>query len=298
MNDFSNQVQIPAYGLYGEFLEQIIPDVLHFEAIRERSQKHDWSIKPHRHNNLAQILFLQSPNVVVRVGNTHKKTDRPVILFVPPMLVHGFQFEKTVIGGVVSVPVKEFTAALDAVNINVDRFKSPLEVPDDHDAFDALCDLIQSVEREFHGVRLYRNEALISLLRLLVIQLCRTSSTERAHDRPALISRHEEQIRHFCSLVETHYRTDMRLEDYADLIGISKVQLTRNCDRILGTSPNQVLVNRRLMEAKRQLTYTQLSVSEVAYKLGFKDVGYFSRFFKRMSGHTPSDYRSETQSAG
>lgn len=297
MNDFSNQVQIPAYGLYGEFLEQIIPDVLHYEAIRDRSRKHDWSIKPHRHNNLAQILVLQSPNVVVQVGNTRRKTDRPAILFVPPMLVHGFQFEETVIGGVVSIPIKEFSATLDAADIDADRFKSPLEVPDDHEAFDAMCDLIRSVEREFHGVRLLRNEALTSLLRLLVIQLCRASSTVRLHDRPALISRHEEQIRHFCSLVESHYKTDMRLEDYADLIGISKVQLTRNCDRILGTSPNQVLVNRRLMEAKRQLTYTQFSVSEIAYKLGFKDVGYFSRFFKRTSGQTPSDYRSKTQSA-
>lgn len=290
-----NKLQIPAYALYGEFLEQVTPDVLHFETIRDRSLKHDWSIKPHRHRNLAQMFLFLSPNVIAQVGETLTTTHAPKALYIPPMLAHGFQFEPRVVGGVISIPVREFDATLDAIGALADPFQSSIEVPGTHECFNTISHAFGEVEREFKTIRPFRNEALATQLRALLIHFQRASPAAQPSVRTGVTSRHEEQIRQFCNLVEAHFRSDMRLEKYAARIGVSKVQLTRTCARILGTSPNQVVVNRRLMEAKRQLAYTQFSVGQISHELGFKDVGYFSRFFKKLTGETPSSYRNGLQ---
>lgn len=290
-----NKLQIPAYALYGEFLEQVTPDVLHFETIRDRSLKHDWSIKPHRHRNLAQMFVFLTPNVVAQVGATQTTTDAPTALYIPPMMAHGFQFEPSVVGGVISIPVREFDAVLDAICALAGPFKSSIEVAGTHQCFNAISRAFGEVEREFKTIRPFRNEALATQVRALLIHFQRASPAAQPPVQPGVTSRHEEQIRQFCNLVEAHFRSDMRLEEYSARIGISKVQLTRTCDRILGTSPNQVVVNRRLMEAKRQLAYTQFSIGQISYELGFKDVGYFSRFFKKLTGETPSSFRTGVQ---
>lgn len=290
-----NKLQIPAYALYGEFLEQVTPDVLHFETIRDRSLKHDWSIKTHRHRNLAQIFLFLTANVVMRVGESEVTTETRSALYVPPMLAHGFRFEPSVIGGVISIPVREFDNTLEAIGASHDPFRSAIDVPVTHESLDAIGNVFGEVEKEFRVIRPFRNEALTLHLRSLLIHFQRASPAARPSTGSGVASRHEEQVRQFCNLVEAHFRTDMRLDDYATRIGISKVQLTRTCGRILGTSPNQVVVNRRLMEAKRQLAYTQFPIGQISHELGFKDVGYFSRFFKKLTGETPGSYRVGAQ---
>lgn len=293
-----NQQQIPAYALYGEFLEQVTPDVLHFETIRDRSRKHNWSIKPHRHRMLAQLFVFSTPDVVVQVGDRRITSVAPMALFVPPMLAHGFQFKPSVVGGIISVPIQEFKIAGDAIGADAEHFDSSIEIPETHECFDATRMTFGEIEREFRAIRQLRNEALATQLRALLIHFHRASTGLQPAARSGVTSRQEEQIRQFCSLVETHFRSDMRLDEYAALIGISKVQLTRTCDKILGTPPNHVVVNRRLMEAKRKLAYSQSSIGEVSHELGFKDVAYFSRFFKKLTGKTPSNYRSGVQHTG
>ncbi|MNJ62533.1 HTH-type transcriptional activator RhaS [compost metagenome] len=67
--------------------------------------------------------------------------------------------------------------------------------------------------------------------------------------------------------------------------------LGRLCQEHLGMTPMNVINARLVLEAKRMLGHSSLSVKEIAHELGFVDVGYFSRFFRKQAGVSPSGFR-------
>jgi AraC family 4-hydroxyphenylacetate 3-monooxygenase operon regulatory protein len=101
------------------------------------------------------------------------------------------------------------------------------------------------------------------------------------------------QIFHrFNAQIEDHYREHWPLSRYAQAMGVTEARLNDICRRIADL-PSKRLVHERLMqEARRLLLFTSSSVNEIGYQLGFKDPAYFTRFFSREAGMTPSEYRS------
>ena len=96
----------------------------------------------------------------------------------------------------------------------------------------------------------------------------------------------------FQALVEARLRQQPGLAELATQIGITPTQLNRVCHRVLGHSALGVLHGRLLLEAQRELGYTAMSVKQVAIGLGFADAGYFTRWFQRHTGLTPTAWRS------
>ena len=80
-------------------------------------------------------------------------------------------------------------------------------------------------------------------------------------------------------------------------LGITPAQLNRACQQVLGHNALGVLHARLLLEAQRELAYTTMSVKQIAFGLGFADAAYFTRFFQRGTGRSPSVWR-EAASTG
>jgi len=97
----------------------------------------------------------------------------------------------------------------------------------------------------------------------------------------------------FLQLVESTYTNPLSVTRYAKRLGVSARSLHDATDRGLGSSPLQVVQQRRLLEAKRLLLHSELNVSEIGETIGFSDAGYFSRFFRRLTGCPPSRYRAQ-----
>ena len=76
------------------------------------------------------------------------------------------------------------------------------------------------------------------------------------------------------------------------MLGVSERQLRSACLKVAGMPPTQLVRKRVLLEAKRALLYSNMTVSEAAYYLGFSDPAYFSRFFARATGTSPRAFRS------
>ncbi|MDR7271140.1 AraC family transcriptional activator of pobA [Pelomonas saccharophila] len=93
--------------------------------------------------------------------------------------------------------------------------------------------------------------------------------------------------------VERHYRSHPTLDTLAAPLGITTTQLNRLCRQHLHCSALDVLHQRLLLEAKRELGYTTLQVRQIADGLGFADPAYFTRFFQRLTGQSPSRWRDE-----
>lgn len=97
----------------------------------------------------------------------------------------------------------------------------------------------------------------------------------------------------FSLLIERHFKEEKLVTFYASKLNISANYLNILCRKHLGVSATQLIQQRVLLEAKRLLRSTQLSIKEIAFELGFVDHAYFSNFFKSQTALTPTAFRDK-----
>jgi len=102
-------------------------------------------------------------------------------------------------------------------------------------------------------------------------------------------------IREFNLLVERHYKTKHSVLEYANLMHKPAKSLSNLFALHSEKTPLKVIQDRILIEAKRQLLFTQKIVKEIAFELGFDDIQSFSRFFKNKEGLSPKDFRADNR---
>jgi signal transduction histidine kinase/DNA-binding response OmpR family regulator len=101
-------------------------------------------------------------------------------------------------------------------------------------------------------------------------------------------------ITDFTALVETNVSNDeFSVEDICKQMGISKVQLYRKVKALLNINVNDYIVDTRLQKAKYFLQHEELTISEIAYKVGFSSPAYFSTVFKSKFGVTPKAFKEK-----
>src|SRR5690606_14518578 len=93
---------IPTFNLYGESQGWPTPDLLHWEAVASRSRLHNWQIKPHRHTNLMQLIYLAHGSGDAQLDGRAVSLRSPCLLVVPPLAIHGFVFSTDVEGHVLT----------------------------------------------------------------------------------------------------------------------------------------------------------------------------------------------------
>ena len=95
----------------------------------------------------------------------------------------------------------------------------------------------------------------------------------------------------FRDLLEKNYTSLKSVSDYARILYVSEKRLGQATAKILGNPPKEIINERVLLEAKRVLAHTNLSVKEIGQNLGFDDPAYFIRYFKKNTNSTPVEFR-------
>jgi len=103
-------------------------------------------------------------------------------------------------------------------------------------------------------------------------------------------------IREFNFLVEQHYSTKHTVKEYAALLFKSPKTISNIFSKTGLKTPLNYIQDRKMLEARRLLYYTDIQIQEIAYKIGFEDIQTFSRFFKKKEGVSPSIYRKKALS--
>lgn len=134
-----------------------------------------------------------------------------------------------------------------------------------------------------------QNDMLQMMLKRLLI-LCTRVYKEQTElttfDRKQL-----DIVREYNYLVETNFKTKQQVSDYAEMLNKSPKTLSNLFKKYNEKSPLQIIQDRTILEARRLLRYSDKSIKEIAYEIGYEDIQSFSRFFKKIEGISPSDFK-------
>lgn len=149
--------------------------------------------------------------------------------------------------------------------------------------------LYEVFEDEFKTPDKIQGDMLQMLLKRLII-ICTRLAKEQLIVKK-LDNEQIDVIRKFNVLVDTHYKTKRKVSDYADLLFKSPKTLSNLFALYNQKSPQQIILERLALEAKRLIRFSNKQNQEIAYELGFNDPAHFSRFFKKMTNYSPTQYR-------
>jgi AraC-like DNA-binding protein len=130
-------------------------------------------------------------------------------------------------------------------------------------------------------------EIILAYLNLLLSEL---NSAYFKNEPADIVNANLSKFAEFKVMVETHLTEQPSINTIAEKLALTTNSLYRLVKEYSGTSPKDFLTKRLMIEARRKLRYSNLSVKEVAYELGFNDPDYFSRLFKKNTGKNVSDF--------
>jgi AraC family transcriptional activator of pobA len=165
---------------------------------------------------------------------------------------------------------------------------SELRVPEaDAPRFDALLDLLrEEVERPPEPESTELRSHLLSAA-LLWAQRWREAELEDGGATSADVHLH----RAFLEALERDFTTSHEARHFASELGVTTGTLSRTLTKLTGRTTKQLILERVLLEAARLLRFSDLSIKEIAARLGFSDQFAFSKAFKRQRGESPLDFR-------
>ncbi|WP_252946774.1 helix-turn-helix domain-containing protein [Oceanicola sp. 502str15] len=285
---------IPHYFLYGGEEPDGELDLLHVEAIRNRSGQNNWSIRPHAHPDHMQVLLVTQGGGEIVMEDRRFPIPAQALVVVPSGIVHQIEFDPDTDGTVTTVALGCIEKIV-AQAPNLAETLQPAVFP-----LTELADLSADFRRlkaEFDGAAQGRRAALVAHLTCILVAVQRLSIT-REDARIAASDRNYDLVTRYRELLEAHFRHEKRLDFYAGALAITPARLNAACKARAGCTASQLMHGRILVEAKRQLLYTNSSVAVVASLTGFDDPAYFNRFFTQRVGVSPGAYRKSVERPG
>lgn len=213
----------------------------------------------------------------------------------PPSVAHSFITDPNCEGHVLTVQQNIVWSLLED-GFQIQNFipiclqRSVLE-PKFQDIMDQIEKYLHLLKLEFEANQEGKNLALKSLINLIFLNVLRLSDAA-----PLRIKNCKNELsifRKFNELIEDHFMEHWSLTEYASHLAITEARLNEICKRLADISSKKLIYDRQMQEAKRLLIFTDDSINEICYQLGFKDPAYFSRFFQRHAGIRPSDFRNQ-----
>jgi AraC family transcriptional activator of pobA len=278
---------IHVYNLFGEAGD--LPDVVHCETIASRSVLHDWKLAPHRHARLHQLLLIESGGGQATLdGQDHAL--RPMhVVNVPVNHVHGFVFHPGTQGYVLTIAAE----VLDEALLSSEGLRSVLAQPAIMRGTPRIRAIMKQIFAEHAGrdfARAHVLRALSSaLIGLVARELTESGMTPQGAANPDLVRRFEE-------LLEQHLKDRWSVSQYAAALSVTPAHLSRVTRSATGHCASDLILHRTIREARRNLVYTNLPISTIAYTLGFDDPAYFSRVYSTATGLSPSAFRESLHS--
>jgi len=189
------------------------------------------------------------------------------------------------------VQIHDAEVACDGLLFN-NIFEMPMTVlPEKEVVF--IEGIYDQIQEEFVSPDSSQEEMIRTYLKQLIIKATRIWKVQQLGVLNEEPSKEMDFFRDFSRLVEIHFRSKHTVADYAEILGVAPKTLSNKFNRLELSQPNDIIKDRIILEAKRLLGYSSLSVKEIAYQLGYEDPAYFNRLFTNKVGDTPSNFKKK-----
>ncbi len=274
---------------------------IHYETFGRLAETFGRNTPAHRHSRCYQLHLLTQGNIRLYLDDNLYAAEAPLIFLTPPAVPHAFYSDDGTDGHVITVrqeAVRSWQTAMPA------QWPDPclrtaafVPLANHGTENDHLQTLARMIRQESTTDQIGRIAALTALGMAFFVALNRLVlahapscplKQDRGEDVRVFLS--------FCDLIEARFRDHITLPEYARHLAVTEARLNDICRRMAGLASKEVVHERLLQEARRQLRFSSTAVGELSYQLGFADPAYFSRFFTRRVGLTPSAFRLRHQS--
>jgi AraC family transcriptional activator of pobA len=273
---------IKVYNLFGEAGD--LPDVVHCETIAARSVLHDWVLAAHRHARLHQVLVIESGGGEASLDGRIQALRPMHAVNVPVGHVHGFSFVPGTEGWVLTIAAE----ILDETLLASEGLRGVIA----QSAIFRSTPQIRTTMKQIFAEHAGGNFGRAHVLRALSAALVGLVARELASRDGGAGASDSELFRRFEALLEQHHLKRWSVSDYASALSVTPTHLNRITRAASGDTASHLILNRMVREARRNLAYTNLPVSTIAYALGFEDPAYFSRVYAAATGLSPRAFRA------
>ncbi|MGQ1787346.1 MULTISPECIES: AraC family transcriptional regulator [unclassified Saccharicrinis] len=285
---------IPTYGLRSFSHPQHASRHFHVEPFD--ANRHFRVSYPHRHD-FFEVLYLTKGSGFHVIDSSEYKIEPPCVFYMSPGQAHKIEFSSDIEGYLFIFAAEFYLFDKNNQNrllefpffFNIHQDNPPLQLVDRSDC-EFLKQLfvkgIDEVGRKDGGdINLLR-----SLLDTILNYTARLYPTEEegvSSGKGHLI------VKRFFQLVEENYHNNLNVNQYAELLAITPNHLTQTLKQLTGRTSNEIIQSKQILEIKRLLVHTNLTVTQISDQLNFTDQSYFTKFFKKQTGVTPIVFRSE-----
>lgn len=249
---------------------------------------------PHRHDYY-ELIWIREGQGRLKCGTSEWDFRAGTLFFSAPGRLHCWSPETQLVGDLLGFDEEFFAADADYTSL-LSRLwflhdaRCPL-VAFEGDSFQEMDRLFAQLRQTADGPPLAGREDILRGYISIVLNRLRQKLDGSQADEVEMRS----MAWRFRSCLETHFPRLLKVSDYAALIKTSRDRLNAALRQETGRTASDLIHDRLRVEAKRQLTYSSRSISEIAYTLNFQDPSYFCRFFRQREGLTPKEFRQQTQ---
>lgn len=283
---------IPVHDLMIKDLQHAEFDIIPLNGVGERNYD---GIIPHRHNFYELFVFSEGGGIHELDFNDHKIKANS-FHFVSPTQVHKLKtnqskgFVLCFTSDIIPFRNKNETFATHFPFYDFNSSLPYLNVP--KKLFQEIFQLVNLVYETFTSNHPYKIDIIRSYLNIILLKV-KGFFIEHTKGGENRNKNNDSRVLDFIKLIDKQYADQLTVQEYSEKLNLSPNYLNALCKKETGKSAIHLIHERILLEAKRLLYSTSLSVKEISFSLNFEDVAYFNRFFKKNMALTPLEYREQ-----
>jgi len=268
-------------------------EIQSLQRLREnKSEEHQM---PHRHEYI-EILWVRSGGGLLEIDLKKYPLAGNMLYCIVPGQLHQLQLDETSEGYLITLPDQVINGGNDDFDLlyRSGLFHLLMNSPGirmQEETAGEVDEIIRRLDKELGNVYLLRKEIIRRYTSIFLIYLARQFDGAL---KVSVQTKNVRLVKNFISLIEKKYMTCKLVKEYASELAVTPNYLNEIVKRISGYSAGYHIRQRVVLEAKRKAAYSDVSMKEIAYHLGFDDIAHFSKFFKTVYGKNFTDFKKES----
>jgi AraC-like DNA-binding protein/quercetin dioxygenase-like cupin family protein len=243
---------------------------------------------PHKHDDYYELIFLSEGEGFHWIETEKYMVSTPEFYFLKPGQLHYWQFTSIPKGFVILFKADFFDNLKETDIINlyhqlIDKFR--ISVPENYKPEPLLDELFQAYTDKETAFSMHIIHGSLRVLFAHILQLTVTTANESIVT-PSIFEKFQNLLVKECPRLH-------KVNDFASLLNTTPQNLSAICRKHTGKSASEIISLQLLLEAKRYILHTDITINEIAYNLSFNDPSNFVKYFKKAEGLTPVQFRGK-----